>query len=224
MSWIIRSSTTPTSVERKVKPLARTASMYFGLRSCDAAAVEGRIESLDVADLEHDAAPPGDGHQFVGLGQRGTERLFDQHVDAGFEQFAGRCDGAGWWGRRSRRRRADPAGRHSRPAPRCGTAAATRSRLAATGSTTATSSTSLQSGEFLGVEAAQPSGTRSRRCEAWFMSLPRLLTLPRRRSRPRPCWPSCWPWMKLSKWLTCGTSWPLARRISQAFSRPTFER
>ena len=38
MSWIIKSSTTPTSIERKVNPLARTASIYLGWRSSAAAA------------------------------------------------------------------------------------------------------------------------------------------------------------------------------------------
>ena len=60
MSWIIRSSTTPTSVERKVNPLARTASMYFGCGHCGRGGREGRIESLDVAHLEHGAVARAD--------------------------------------------------------------------------------------------------------------------------------------------------------------------
>ena len=59
MSWIIRSSTTPTSVERKVKPEVRTASMNLGLRTCGSAGGQGRVEPLDVADLEDDGCGGG---------------------------------------------------------------------------------------------------------------------------------------------------------------------
>ena len=55
MSWIIMSSTTPTSMLRNVSGLMRMTSMK---RGCDARAAhraDGRVEPLDVPDL-HDGA------------------------------------------------------------------------------------------------------------------------------------------------------------------------
>ncbi len=51
--------------------------------------MEGRVEPLDVAYLEYNAAPPRSGHQLIGFRPTGAERLFDQQVDARFEELAG---------------------------------------------------------------------------------------------------------------------------------------
>ena len=238
MSWIIRSSTTPTSVERKVKPLARTASMYLGRANVRRGGAEGRIEPLDVADLEHDVAPPGGGHQLVGLGRRGAERLFDQQVDAGFEKLAG--DAMVQAGGRGDHRGVELVEQIGIVGQRlrCGTRRPRARGWPAAGSTTATSSTSSRRASFWAWKPPKrPAPITAMRslfmaisvslCDRGSRQLSTLTTTASRclrRSRPRPCMPSCWPCTKLSRWLTCGTSWPLARRISQAFSRPTFER
>ena len=47
------------SVERQVKGRLRTASMYLGSPRCGASGDEGRIEPLDVADLQHEIAGRG---------------------------------------------------------------------------------------------------------------------------------------------------------------------
>ena len=48
-----------------------------------------RIESLDVADLQHELLTLGEAHQLLGLRERGGNRLFDQHMNAAEQQLTG---------------------------------------------------------------------------------------------------------------------------------------
>ena len=47
------------------------------------------VEAFHVSDVQHDAAPFGHLEQFLGFRQRGSDRLFDQHVHAGVEKLTG---------------------------------------------------------------------------------------------------------------------------------------
>ena len=91
MSWIIRSNTTPTSIERNVKPDARTASMNFGFRAWGRCRREGRIESLDVSDLEHELLSPGQLDQFIGLGHGRADGLLDEQMRPCFQKIDGQA-------------------------------------------------------------------------------------------------------------------------------------
>ena len=82
-SWIIRSSTTPISVERNVNPLVRTVSIYFGSAMCGDSGGKSRIETLHVADLQHQIALLGQGDQFIGFGWNSGTAVFPP-IDARF--------------------------------------------------------------------------------------------------------------------------------------------
>ena len=60
---------------------------------------KGRIEPLDVADLEHAVMSPGGLDQRLGLGQGGRERLFHQQMDARLEEAPSPAYSAIAWGR-----------------------------------------------------------------------------------------------------------------------------
>ncbi len=82
MSWIMRSSTTPTSVPRTWygrQPLGRDV-----LRPVRLLLEEGhdRVEMLDVADLDEAVPRPGRGEDPLRLLQGGAEGLLDQQVAA----------------------------------------------------------------------------------------------------------------------------------------------
>ena len=71
-----------------MNPLARVASNEFRLGDFVGGGLEGGIEPLHVAHLEHDLAPLGGGDQLVGLDPADAERLFDEQMDARVEKSA----------------------------------------------------------------------------------------------------------------------------------------
>ena len=85
MSWIIRSSTTLTSVPRSLNGASRCDSMKRGVPSVPAEREDRGIEALEVADLQDAAAARGDCDQRARLPGRLGDRLLDQHVHAALE-------------------------------------------------------------------------------------------------------------------------------------------
>lgn len=55
----------------------------------------GRIKALEMPNLGNTAVLVGDRNQFVGFGQRGGQRLFNEHVNAGFHQSSGDAEMVG---------------------------------------------------------------------------------------------------------------------------------
>ena len=82
MSWIIRSSTTPMSVERQVNGPERDGIDVFRVGHVRRGRHEGRVESLDVADLQDQLPCGGLGDQIVGVADVQRHRLLDEHVNA----------------------------------------------------------------------------------------------------------------------------------------------
>ena len=102
-SWIIRSSTMLTSVDRKV--YVPGAHGFDVLRASQVRehGVPGGIESFHMADLQHEVVAAGQRDQAIGLGDGTGDRLFDQHMHAVAEQLFGHfvmvCGGGGDDGR-----------------------------------------------------------------------------------------------------------------------------
>ena len=71
---------------------------------------EGRVEALDVADLQDRTPGGGRADHLVGLGQGAGDRLLDEHVDAGREAGAGDLPVAHGRGRDAHR--VDPPEQH----------------------------------------------------------------------------------------------------------------
>ena len=82
MSWIMRSSTTATSAPRGVNGASRSLSMNRGRSTSGRAAPDGAVEPLDVTGLQQYASRTRGRDQLVGFGDRGGERLLDEHVAA----------------------------------------------------------------------------------------------------------------------------------------------
>ena len=87
-SWIIRSRTTSTSVPRSPNCARRWHSMKRGSVDAPAERADGRVEALEMPDLQHAAAAHRQLEQRLALLDRRGERLLDQDVDAGLEQVA----------------------------------------------------------------------------------------------------------------------------------------
>ena len=88
-SWIIRSSTILTSVDRNVYVPARHGFDVLRVSQVREHGVPGGIESFDMTDLQHEAVAAGQRDQAIGLGDGTGDRLFDQHVHAVAEQLFG---------------------------------------------------------------------------------------------------------------------------------------
>ena len=259
MSWIIRSNTTPTSIERKVKPEARTASMNFGFRAWGVAAARAGLNRSTCPTWSTSLLSPGQFDQFVGLGHGRADGLFDEQVRACFQKIDGQA--MVQHGRRGDHRRIDAAQQRA--------VRGERARVQFGGQPIAVGGQRIDhahefhvghAGQLLRMEAAQAAGTdhcnaerhgggagsesrnskseyrnpkqiQSRNIErhksavlAFCIRLIRIcfgfspsdfgfrncflpcspLPAPcshaaRRRSRPRPCIPSCWPCTKLKK-------------------------
>ncbi len=68
-----------------MKPLERTASMYFGAHTAPHAP-KGRIEPSDMANLEDQPLTPRFGDQIIALRRGHRQRLFHEYVHAGAEK------------------------------------------------------------------------------------------------------------------------------------------
>ena len=181
MSWIIRSSTTPMSVERNVNAPARTASMYRGSARCDRS---GSKAGLNCSTWPTWSTTPRRraAHQFIGLASGGRQRLFDQQVDAAIEQLQGN-------GVVPPRGRSDHGGVNL---PQQFPVVGEGPRLALGGDGLAVALDGIgdadeldafHAGELLGVKASEVSRSDDRRAKGSHAAL--------LRSRPRPWRPSC---------------------------------
>ena len=197
-SWIIRSSTTPTSVERKLKGQARDRFDVLGVAQVRQRGGQCRIEPLHVSHLEHGSA--------AARGCAPVRRPRSAVAASGFSIST--------WMPRSRnsmprswcrsRGRGDHRGVDvveqrlgNRPEAGVWQAAATRLRWAATGSTTRDQADGFHRGELLGVESAQASRADHGHAQRLHAAL--------LRSRPRP-WRAVLllAAMKSSRWLHFG--------------------
>ena len=88
MSWIIRSSTTSTSVPRGVNGARRWDSMNSGCAQNVGQRQDRGVEALQMPDLEDPPARAREVDQRAGLGEAGRDRLLDQDVQAGLQQPA----------------------------------------------------------------------------------------------------------------------------------------
>ena len=88
MSWIIRSSVTPTSVPRILNGAMRVE--FDVERAVDEPADGDALEeeALEVSDLQDEPVARSECDQFVRLLQRLRDRFLDQHVDAVLEAGA----------------------------------------------------------------------------------------------------------------------------------------
>ncbi len=71
-----------------MKTPRRCTSKNIGLRDDIQGRGDGGIEALEVADLQNAIVALGGSDQTVGFVERRGHGLFDQHVDARFEQAA----------------------------------------------------------------------------------------------------------------------------------------
>ena len=94
MSWIMRSSTTLTSVPRGLNGASRFDSMKRGRGQLVRDGEDHGVEPLQVADLQHEPLARGERDQLARLVGRRRDRLLDQHVGAGGEEVAGDRRGA----------------------------------------------------------------------------------------------------------------------------------
>ncbi len=90
ISWIIRSSTTSTSTALPFHGAMRVEFQHARAAHGGGELAEHRRETLDMADLQHDAARRRRGRRDRARPRRRVgDRLLDQHMDAGIDQVAG---------------------------------------------------------------------------------------------------------------------------------------
>ncbi len=148
MSWIIRSKH-HADVHRAERKAGRPHGLdEFWISRVGSCRRQRRIESLDVSDLEHELPSPGQFDQFIGLGHGRADGLLDEQVRSRFQKIDGQT--MVQHGRRGDHRRIDAAqqGGDGRSSEAVCSSAASRSRLAASGSTTPTSSTLAMPASF----------------------------------------------------------------------------
>jgi hypothetical protein len=95
-SWIIRSRTTSTSVPRSTNGARRWHSMKRGRVITPASARIAGLKRSRWPDLKDPAARGGELDEGPPLGAGRGDRLLDQDVDAGLEQYRAAIGGARW--------------------------------------------------------------------------------------------------------------------------------